>query len=46
MIYNVYNEVVCDYNCENCDVAEDCTDRISKNKENIENLNKVVELNK
>ena len=32
MIYNVYNEVVCDYICENCDVSEDCTDRITKNE--------------
>ena len=31
MIYNVYNEVVCDYNCENCDIIESCTDKIESN---------------
>ena len=46
MIYNVYNEVVCDYNCESCDAAEDCADRIDKDIKNIEDLHKIVELNK
>jgi hypothetical protein len=42
MIYNVYNEVVCDYNCENCDVVESCTDKIESNNMNKYNK-KVVE---
>lgn len=44
MIYNVYNEVVCDYDCENCDDYDSCVDRIEKEikKDSI----KIVELSK
>lgn len=42
MIYNVYNEVACDYNCDACDVAEDCTDRIKEDSMDKYN-NKVIE---
>lgn len=42
MIYNVYNEVICDYNCDACSVAEDCTDRVYDN--NMHKYNhKVIE---
>ena len=36
MIYNVYNEVVCDFNCKFCKIIDDCPDRI-KEPEEIEN---------
>ena len=42
MIYNVYNEVICDYNCDACNVAEDCTDRICECNMNRYN-DKVIE---
>ena len=43
-IYNTYNEIVCDYNCENCDIADSCTDRIdgSNTDKNIENFIEAV----
>lgn len=28
MEYNIYNEVVCDFNCKECEVRNICTDRI------------------
>ena len=37
MIYNVNNEIVCDYDCSNCIVSASCTDRvIEKDKEKNE----------
>ena len=36
MIYNVYNEVVCDFNCKFCKIIDDCPDRIEES-EKIEN---------
>ena len=39
-IYNTYNEIICDYNCENCDIADSCTDRIDKGNINSTKENK------
>lgn len=43
MIYNAYNEVVCDFNCNFCEIIDDCPDRIEEPEE-IEK-NKIVEFN-
>jgi hypothetical protein len=44
MIYNVYNEVMCDFNCSFCEIINDCSDRIEKPEEEPEN-NKIVVFN-
>ena len=36
MIYNVNNEVVCDYNCGNCLIAASCTDRVTEKEDKEE----------
>lgn len=36
MIYNVYNEIVCDLNCKNCVVCNSCTDRVTEKEEQKE----------
>ena len=33
MIYNVNNEVECDYNCNCCEIAESCTDRVTDSED-------------
>lgn len=33
MIYNVHNEIVCDFNCKDCKDKSYCTDRIDTKEE-------------
>lgn len=33
MVYNVNNEVECDYNCNCCDIAASCTDCVTTDSE-------------